>query len=242
MIDALVPVLGRPQNLGSLYRSFRDTSGPMDEMHFLVSPGAHEDLEAALQTGAQTHIVDWAPGPGDYARKMNYGYKISERPFLFLGATDIEFRAGWMEAALRKAERACVVATNDLANAQVRRGQFGTHCLVRRAYVKEQGASYGGPGTFLHTGYDHNFVDRELCGMATARGVYAFARDSHVPHRHPLWKTAEWDETYRKGLKRFQRDRALFLQRASLWDYAGLTPGERQAARGGRRRDILKSR
>jgi hypothetical protein len=182
--------------------------------------------------------MQWEPGSADYARKMNYGYRVTTRGFLFLGSDDIEFQRGWREQALRAMRgKVAVVATNDMANAQVRKGEFGTHCLVRRSYVDHPGAAADGAGVLIHEGYDHNFVDRELCGLAQSRGVYAFARNSIVRHRHYLWKTAPKDATYEKAMRHFARDQQLFLQRARLW---GQVP-ERPVRRSGRR-DIVRRR
>jgi hypothetical protein len=172
---------------------------------------------------------------------MQLGYERTHGEWLFLGAQDIEFTKGWQEAAFRN-RKASVIATNDKANAQVQRGLFGTHCLVRRSYVDEEGASADGPGNLLHSGYDHNFVDRELCGVAMSRGVFAFAKDSIVLHHHPLWRTAKWDDTYKKALKHFHQDRTLWLQRAHLWNYAGMNPREQNVARQMRKKAMKEER
>ena len=37
---------------------------------------------------------------GDYARKINIGYSITKEPVLFMGATDLVFHEGWLEAGL----------------------------------------------------------------------------------------------------------------------------------------------
>ncbi len=239
MIDVLVPVLNRPQNAQPLVDSFRAVS--QGEIHFICSPGDEEEIEACRATGENVLIVDWEPGPADYAKKMNYGYRHTENPLIFLGADDITFSPGWQMKAMAAMEENCVVATNDQANAQVKRGQFGTHCLVSRGYVDDPGASADGPGVLIHEGYDHNFVDRELCHLAQSRGLYAFAQDSIVAHRHPLWRTARWDSTYRKGVENFHQDRELFLKRAALWNYVGLHASERMVA-ARRRRDITRAR
>jgi hypothetical protein len=153
--------------------------------------------------------------------------------FVFAAADDVTFEPGWDRVALKlAANRFHVVGTNDLANASVRRGQFGTHCLIRRRYVTDTGADGNGtPGTVLHEGYDHNFVDRELCHVAQHRHCFVFARNSRVRHRHPLWRTAPDDRTYRKALARFRDDQRLFLTRAHLWEYQGLSAQERKLAR-----------
>jgi hypothetical protein len=126
-----------------------------------------------------------------------------------------------------------VVATNDMANAQVKRGQFGTHNLIRRRYITERGGTaegWNGHGQVLYEEYDHNFVDRELCHVAQHRGVFVFARHSRVKHHHPLWRTAPDDPTYRKALKNFRSDQRLFLSRAHLWNHVGLSAPERKMA------------
>jgi hypothetical protein len=82
----------------------------------------------------------------------------------------------------------------------------------------------------LHEGYDHNFVDRELAGWAQHHGVFRFAPHSRVKHSHPQWRTAQMDPTYTKALRKFQQDRRLFLSRAHLWDYHGLSAHERKMA------------
>ena len=229
MIDLFVTVLGRPRNVAPLVASFRAHSPEMAEITFICSPGDWDQQNACRESGENVLIANWEPGPGDYARKMNFAYSNTERPWVFLGADDISFTHGWMEAALGL--DADVIATNDLANAQVARGLFGTHCFVRRSYVDALGGSADGPGSLLHTGYDHNYVDRELCGMAQSRGRFRFAKDSHVPHRHPLWHSARWDPTYKKALKHAQADRTLFYSRAHLWNYFGLEQVEKQIAR-----------
>jgi hypothetical protein len=100
----------------------------------------------------------------------------------------------------------------------VMRGEFGTHCLISRAYIDEHGGTFDSiPGVVLHEGYDHNFVDRELCDVARSRRAFAYAGTSIVRHRHPLWKTAAWDPTYRKALARFSEDQRLYMARASVW-------------------------
>jgi hypothetical protein len=147
-------------------------------------------------------------------------------------ADDVRFEPRWDTNALKVAgTHYDVIGTNDLANAQVQRGMFGTHCLIRRRYITDVGGDgEGTPGTVLHEGYDHNFVDRELCHVAQARGRFAFSRHSRVRHYHPLWKTATQDSTYRKSLARFRQDQMLFLSRAHLWGMVGLSSSERKMA------------
>ena len=218
MIDVIVPVLGRPENAQPLVDSL--TASEADaQVTFICTGGDKPQIRACEDTGCRTIIVGWKAGAGDYGRKINEGFSLTDSDYILNGADDIEFSRGWDTIALRMMKgRVGVVATNDKANRQVMRGEFGTHCLISRAYIDE----YGGtgdrvPGVVLHEGYDHNFVDRELCDVARSRRAYAFAATAVVSHRHPIWKTAEWDRTYRKGGARFRDDQRLYTQRTALW-------------------------
>lgn len=218
MIDILIPVLDRPQNVRPLIKSMQVTKTPYSPI-FICSPGDDEEIAAVEESGERYLIVDWTPEKSDYTKKMNLGFRSTENPFVLLGSDDIDFKPGWDKEALAVAEKtgAGVVATNDCANPGVKRGIFGTHCLVRRSYVEQEGGSFDGPGYLMHEGYDHNWCDRELCDLAHARGQYAFAEKAHIVHRHPNWGSAEMDSTYRKGLSSFRIDGRLFSKRARLW-------------------------
>lgn len=206
-------MLGRPRNVGPLVESFRETASALDEIHFLCSPGDDAQIEACLQSGQHTLIVEWKAGPADYARKMNYGFRMTERPLLLLGADDITFTPGWREAALACGSGYGVIGTNDMASRHVMNGRTSTHPLVRRSYIEVYGGSYDGPGTLIHEGYDHNFSERELVELAKRRGEWVFCRHAVIRHRHPLWKTTEWDDTYRKAMAGYEADARLFSDR-----------------------------
>ena len=230
MIDILVPVLGRPQNVQPLIEAFARTTAA-HEIHFLCTAGDIDQIAACRDSGKRVIVVDTGESH-QYPLKMNAGFEATERPFLLLAADDLDPHPGWDTEALRVAAEteAGVVGTNDLANGYVKAGIFSTHSLVRRSYVEDWGGSLDGPGVLIHEGYDHNFSDRELCGLAQARGEWAFAERSCIQHRHPLWKTAPWDTTYRKGLSTFHDDQRLFLERAAQWGYAGLHADELKVA------------
>jgi hypothetical protein len=228
LIDILVPVLSRPQNVAPLVASIKATTTNPYKILFLCSPGDNEQIEACRATEAEVKVVKWPAGTSDYPMKMNLGLQLTENPFLLMGADDLTFHDGWDVHALAVAERtgAAVIGTNDLANRQVMRGHFSTHPLVRRSYVMEKGASMDGPGILVSTAYDHNYCDRELCHLAEARGLWAFAGDSHIKHRHPLWRTAPEDSTYARGRKTASEDHIVFFTRAAQWKYVGILPEE----------------
>lgn len=228
-IAVLVPVLDRPGNAIPLVSSLKQATSAPFRVLFLCSPGDATEIaacrDAVHQAPGQVDVLvcPFERAPGDFARKTNLGLRETTEPWLFLGADDLRFHPGWDAAALRAAQArsgAGVIGTNDLGNPRVRRGLLSTHSLVRRSYVSERGASLDGPGSIYHEGYDHNFVDEELCALARRRGVFAFARNSIVEHLHPHWmhrgreRKAAMDSTYELGMAGFDRDRRLYVERS----------------------------
>ena len=238
MIDIFIPVLGRPQNAEPVARSISEHTTVPHRVLFICSKGDDEEIDACQATGADVMVMSHRAERSDYPRKMNAAYRDTDGEFMLMGSDDITFGDEWDVRALSVAEStgAGVVATNDMANAHVKRGKFGTHALVNREYVVDKGGSADGPGVLIHEGYDHNFCDRELCHLAQSRKLYAFARTSYIYHRHPHWRTAPNDATYEKGTRNFRADQTLFLERAKLWGYIGLAGNEVTAAVGRKRR------
>jgi len=217
-IAVLVPALNRPGNAGPLVRSLRENTRSDYRCLFICSPGDTAEHDAADAAGAEVLVVDWQPGYGDFARKINHGYTVTKEPWVFQAADDLRFHPGWDTEAIAIAERlnAGVVGTQDLGNAQVRRGQHSTHTLFARRYLDEQGGTIDNTGSVFCELYRHQFVDNEAVETAKLRGEFAFARRSTVEHLHPLWRKAEMDDTYRKALADFDHDRALFMQRMRM--------------------------
>ena len=225
----LVPVLSRPQNAHPLVTSIQTSTTVPHRVLFLCTPGDDEEIAAAEETGADIHVVGWEAGPGDWAKKINEGYRLSDEPFMLLGADDLFFHPGWDEAALEVADFSCkgVIGTNDLGNPTVMKGRHSTHPLVRRSYIDEQG-TIDEPEQVLHEGYSHQWVDTELIETAKTRHEWAFAKDSHVEHMHPFWpvkgqpgvKKGKMDATYEKALSTSKEDHAHFQNRRRLWSRA----------------------
>lgn len=225
-ITILVPVLNRPRNAQPLIASILIASATAPRVIFLCSPGDTDEIRACGQTDVEVHIVDWAAGPGDWARKINRGFTLTTSDYCLLGADDLRFHPGWDTEALKVAAEtgAGVIGTNDLGNATVMRGLHSTHPLVRRAYVDEHG-TVDEPGVCLHEGYNHQWVDTELVETAKMRGEWAFAKSSHVEHLHPMWHKSKMDATYEKALSTSKEDYAHFQERRQLWSRASRSRG-----------------
>lgn len=239
-IVVVVPVLNRPQRVAPLVESFLAARAVESTLLFVVSPndiGERGEILAAIRLSPYAAMfvdafdVEFVPGPGDFARKVNAAFRISKTlygagppEFIFQAADDVRFEPGWDVEALRVAEAtgAGVVGTNDQANPLVVAGRHSTHSLIRCSYVDECGGSLDGPGVVFHEGYGHQYVDNELIELAKHRGCYAHALRSVVRHDHPFFAPrrsradALMDDTYRKGQSTSVADRKLWLQRRRL--------------------------
>lgn len=234
-VAVFIPVLARPHRVEPLLASLMDAAGKGHEYapYFICSPSDTDEIaEVRRQGWANLFVVDWEPGRGDYAKKMNYAWRHTEEEWVFLAADDLVFHPGWFEAALAVHEQLnpCVIGTNDLGNTRVVAGLASTHTLVNRAYG--DCGSIDDPTVLLHEGYWHNFVDDEFVQTAMWRETYAHAHESHVEHLHPNWEKAAHDSTYAKGEARFRDDGELYHRRAPLWGGAQrVRPAARAVAR-----------
>ncbi len=207
MIDILIPVLGRPQNAQPLVDNIHAATTVPHTILFVCSRDDQPEIDACTATGAVVVLSD----DGRYAPKINlasgFAHSNNASEWLFLGADDLRFHPGWDVAAIDtgySAVGARVIGTNDLGNPTVMSGKHATHSLVHRSYIAQ--GTFDEPGKLLHEGYEHNYVDNEFVATAKARGVWAFASESHVEHLHPFWRKGTDDDIYKQGRKTYHQD------------------------------------
>lgn len=211
----LIPVLGRPELIDPLIESIYATA-PDVSILFLTNPADEEGTNAVVKSGERYARIHRKP-KGDYARKINHGYKVTKEPVLFMGATDLNFHEGWLEAGLSMiGDGIHAVGTNDLGNPRVMLGQHSTHSFVTREYVDKFGV-IDNPGKILYEGYIHEYCDDEFVQTAQARNAYKFCMESVVEHMHPLWGKAEWDDSYLETDDRVRAGYRIFRKRVPLW-------------------------
>ncbi len=142
----------------------------------------------------------------------NIGLAESTGQAVVLGADDLWFMDGWLDAALRGLlqipEKCGMVGFNDMHSDGHR---FATHYLMTRDYIDQ----YNG-GVLAIPAYQHNFIDVEATARAKRAGRYYYARDALVEHRHYIWNAAVKDETYERTAGTFQSDQALFERRCAM--------------------------
>lgn len=125
-----------------------------------------------------------------------------------LGADDLWFNPGWLEAALQKLESiggSGLVGFNDLHQ---NGAQLATHFLVTRDYCVER---WG--GVFVCPHYYSQYLDLEATIRAQQDGQFVYAPAAIVEHRHPGWGTARYDVTYAIGTRHAPSDAAIFERR-----------------------------
>jgi glycosyltransferase involved in cell wall biosynthesis len=213
VIDILVPVRDRPQNVKPLIESIRENTETAHRVVFLVHPDDRDEIFALHEAEA---IFIRSP-EHSYAYKINLGVKLTKAEFVFLGADDLRFHPGWDVAAIDRFDETQkpVIGTNDLGNATVMAGKHTTHSLVHHSYF-EQGTATD-PDCLLHEGYIHNWVDTEFVETAMKRKAFVFCAESKVEHLHPFWHKGENDHIYELGRQGYGLDRRLYLKRRRFW-------------------------
>ena len=216
-IVVLVPVYRRPHRVSSLIHSFLNSYPQNAALLFIASP---EDKEQRDALDEHTSLYLTLPGNrsrGDWARKINYGYKHTDAPWMLLGADDIHFKPGW-DSALRRAAATGkrVLGTADLNPHANPAGIYSPHPLVARSYADDYGV-IDAKRQVVSEAYDHNFPDRELAATAIARDEWLFVPDAVIEHLHPGWTDTPIDDTYRLGALQGDKDYRLHQKRSRLW-------------------------
>jgi hypothetical protein len=202
----LIPAM-RGDRLRALIANIEETTPGPCEVHIAATIGVH-----AWALDDDPRVTRWFDDGGTWGGRLNELFRHTTEPYLFLGADDVRFHPGWLEAALSvMADTDGVVAVNDLWNPR------GTLALVSRRYLVEEGGTVDGTGAIIHEGYGHVFSETELFETAASRGRFAYCAESVVEHLHPVAGKAEDDEVYRLGFASLDADTALYQSRRHLW-------------------------
>jgi glycosyltransferase involved in cell wall biosynthesis len=207
----LIPVLKRPHRVRPVLDSIAENTPGRLRVLFIPDPDDEPEITALTKASAEFIEIR-----GNYGKKINAGVRHTTEPLLFFGADDLEFHPGWLEAAKAQlTEGIGVVATNDLCNPRVMRGELATHPLVTREYCKL--GKIDDPDFVLHEQYQHEYVDREFSETAQHRGAFAYAAGSIVEHLHPMVGKAPTDELYDRLWDRMYQGRRVYNRRMHKW-------------------------
>lgn len=213
-MDIIIPVLRRPHRAAPFMDSLRASCDRRDATPIAVADADDTETVRAWSAAGVPVLILPEP-PGTFARKANYGYRMRSAAWTLFVGDDVEFHAGWLDAAMEVAEAtsAQVIGTNDLGSQRVRAGEHATHLLISRDYVDTVGASWDGPGVVFSEAYLHQYCDNEAVDAARARGTWAFAADSVVEHLHPAFGKGESDPVYEIGNAAGPADLAVYQER-----------------------------
>jgi len=154
------------------------------------------DVVMTFRTADSTSVQGW-----------NQAYKVARgrgADWFVLGADDIVWHDGWLEAAIEFTDFD-VIGLNDL---QTNIDDYAPHYMA--SYWFCEGVN---DGWMIPPVYKTWWFDREICERAKAIGQYAPAWNAVLEHRHPDWKTAPMDDTYREAWPHHDKDKAVYLAR-----------------------------
>lgn len=181
-ISVIIPVVRLDQIGTVVERLHKSVNGADIEVITVTS----EPLELP---GTVNVIHDGTP-----VEKWNYGAAHSDADLFVLGADDVWFRDGWLEAsvdALNGIGGHGVVALNDGSPLA---GTTATHYVISRSYAcSELG------GVICPAAYKGWWMDNEVSVRAKRDKMFAYAKGAVIEHRHPVWGTAEDDYWYELG-------------------------------------------
>ena len=212
-VAVLVPMLGRPHAVEPLAQSLAESTDDARILWLVTDT----DRDVLAATRGMDRVTFTPRERGDYAHKINVGYRETTEPYLFLAASDLHFHPGWLTVCFLKVKAGYqVVGTNDLGNKGTSRGTTSTHTLVARTYADRRG-TIDKKRQILHEGYWHEWCDTEFVQTAKFRNAYGHARGAKVEHLHWLWGKRERDAVDSDWEKRMAQGEKLYHSRRRLW-------------------------
>jgi hypothetical protein len=158
----------------------------------------HDEIQIVKRQPDTTAVQGWNAA---YARACELG-----ADWVVLGADDVEFKRGWLDAALKAAtDDAQVVGLND---GHTDMPNYGAHYMATVAFMEENAGGVMAPP--MYTSW---WFDREICEKAHALGLYAYTPEAVIEHHHPDWGLAEMDETYEEAWPSHAIDARIYRRR-----------------------------
>jgi len=209
MVDIFIPTYKRARKIGVLMENVKNSTNIINKVWFILERDDKESIDVAQKLGVNI-IFDG----GSYATAINTAFTKTNNERFFIGADDVVFHDGWLEAGMSRQEG--VVVANDMHSQSVMKGEAGTFFLVKREYIETWGGCVDRQYPVLYP-YKHNFTDTEFYETAKARGVLAYEPKMIVEHIHWIYNLSPNDETYEKGKKYFKEDEELYNNRREKW-------------------------
>jgi len=221
-IAVLIPTYKRQDRLKSIVDNFNLTTS-RGKLYFVITP---EDTASKrkLDLLKQEYFVV----AGEYCKAINIAFNLTNEPFVFCGADDIEFTVGWDEKLLYSIKGVGVTGGID-DWIPSKSGIHTSHPLVRRSYILEQGGALGYPGLVYNPEREHYHLDIELEQLAWSRGQITINQDCVIHHHHFVNNQATNDDTYKHSRKCWDKDDENYhanRYKYEYWDLASLHQGK----------------
>lgn len=205
----------RPDRLVQALSSLRETTATYD-VHVIVTAETEDVYQAAT---FYADLVVQVMEPVSAASAWNIAAAASTAEWFGLGADDLRFHPGWLDAAWPfLTDEWGVVGFEDGSNGYERVGWTSHYAASRKFCVEHMG------GVFVPTCYGHYYVDVETCRIAQGLGKFVYVPDALVEHLHPDWNKTLLDPTYLTNAAKMDADRVLFSRRAMAGFPVAWTP------------------
>jgi hypothetical protein len=170
----------------------------------IVVADTDEVAEAARDMGGDVLLSTPLTAP----QAWNAGAAAARGTWLGLGADDLYFHDGWLEALWPLLETCDggLIGLDDGADSFHRMG-WATHFVASRRFCIEHLG-----GVLVPPVYSHGMVDVEVNRIAQSRGLFTYCPDALVEHLHPDWNKAAPDALYARDLS---GDKRLFSVRSA---------------------------
>jgi glycosyltransferase involved in cell wall biosynthesis len=215
-VSILLATTGRSDAAKACVQSAVETTGG-HEVEIVVAVDCDVETVRALESYGRVvrdavqgvHIeIDSRDEYRGSSRAWNDALALSTGDPVVLAADDLEFRPGWLEAALETLSAFPggwgFVGFND----GHWRDELSTHYLMSRRFIVEHLG-----GVIAWDCYRHSFNDREANERAKRAGRYAWCEDAHVPHRHWIFGERPQDSTDTRLLGEHGESQRIFDER-----------------------------
>ncbi len=200
LLSVILPTLGRAKRLEIAVTSLWRTTMDFNVECIVVS---EEGASRRIGTDLGCRVIK-TPGGLTAVEKWNLGAAEAKGEWIALGADDLLYHKGWLEAAL-EANISGYVGFNDLF---LRLRTFATHFMMTKAFAIENNG-----GCLAIPAYHSWFLDMETAARAKRAGAYVYAEKAIVEHRHVDHGMARMDPTYEIGKKWHDVDQAIYERR-----------------------------
>ena len=205
-VSVVMPSRGRSQQLRGCIEQLQLVSPEVETIVVADTDDAKtcavaEDLNCKL-------IVITNQGDSGTSHCWNVGAAAASGEAFVLGADDLKFHPGWLEASLyglAQLNMVGMVGFNDLSPSA---GDLATHYMVSKSYAANE---WG--GVLAIPSYKHLWLDTEATTRARRDKCYYYAEDAIVEHLHWLWGKAENDEIYQFGQQSYGAGEETFNRR-----------------------------